>query len=769
MERPIAEAGPSALTEQLHEHEESERGDSLEPPSKDKPRISRSFIGVLSCVLSTQRRRKARCDLGDVNAPKKPPCTRCRREGVECEFLPSRRGGRRPANKGKRKLDPSLVPPGGSHYYTPSELNQEDGVMQLDPGANKAAKAASDGTQAVLDPETARAREGKLPSLMGHIGFTGVEGESSLDALAEHGVIPPSGLGLEGVQPANSAHILPPLSTQEIFSHTTWQSGGSSDGASHRSTPTPGATGVSPSAHPKLPRIAEEGRRRPTLPLSSERLVGASLRTPADAVQFLAESPGSPKGKERDLPMSQPQIPRLEDFPLVANGVMTGEQLCMLISGYFSRNHFIYPVCANNHVPRTPEAVARFASEEVHLATVFCVVASRQHGDLGLHDKIWEYCQTLINAINTGKMAGVGAVEALLLLSEFLPRIPDTPPALLDGEENRLSWMLVGSACRLASSLGLDRKRPMPASTAGEEIIPPAQRVVREREWIAWTYCYMFDCQLSIRTGNAPWFKGFSWDLKVPPLITMAYVPQEAITRLLRLEIFVLAKSSTDDRHPGVRFAVLLKNLLRAFDNQGGHGGGDYSVSQTRATTPVLQQQQRRSPTKTMTNLLFEETPLGPSVLRQNTSEEDQDTVEPAPPPPFSAAGSPFINNDQVQQQQQQPFFVLNDVSSSQQLPPLLDGFGFGLAHPPAQAPLLVELDQLDLRVDFGGDVNWVPPDPSYSSAGHGEGQDDDPFSTLLDNQGIQFWDAFEPMEGEWDWMAVLRDQAVRRNCGSRF
>ncbi len=35
------------------------------------------------------RLRKAKCDLGDVNAPSEPPCSRCRREQRSCVFLPS--------------------------------------------------------------------------------------------------------------------------------------------------------------------------------------------------------------------------------------------------------------------------------------------------------------------------------------------------------------------------------------------------------------------------------------------------------------------------------------------------------------------------------------------------------------------------------------------------------------------------------------------------------------------------------------------------------
>lgn len=53
--------------------------------------------------------------------------------------------------------------------------------------------------------------------------------------------------------------------------------------------------------------------------------------------------------------------------------------------------------------------------------------------------------QTLINNIILGKNVGVGAVEALLLLSEYLPRQTDVVASKLNAEENRMSWMLVGT------------------------------------------------------------------------------------------------------------------------------------------------------------------------------------------------------------------------------------------------------------------------------------------------------------------------------------
>jgi hypothetical protein len=66
------------------------------------------------------RARKAKCDLGDIDAPTSPPCSRCRRESRECVFAPSRRGG----NNARRKKDESEDMPGSSGARLGAPLNE---------------------------------------------------------------------------------------------------------------------------------------------------------------------------------------------------------------------------------------------------------------------------------------------------------------------------------------------------------------------------------------------------------------------------------------------------------------------------------------------------------------------------------------------------------------------------------------------------------------------------------------------------------------------
>lgn len=67
---------------------------------------------------------------------------------------------------------------------------------------------------------------------------------------------------------------------------------------------------------------------------------------------------------------------------------------------------------------------------------------------------------TLVGALVTGANAGVEAVEALLLLSEWLSHWCASTTVIGRGEENRSVWMYVGTAVRLGYLLDLDRITP---------------------------------------------------------------------------------------------------------------------------------------------------------------------------------------------------------------------------------------------------------------------------------------------------------------------
>ncbi len=79
-------------------------------PSNTRMPVRRAYKACLWC-----RSRKCKCDLGDLDSPSEPPCSRCRREGRECLFVESRRGQRSksaalvPTSERADKLDPPSV------------------------------------------------------------------------------------------------------------------------------------------------------------------------------------------------------------------------------------------------------------------------------------------------------------------------------------------------------------------------------------------------------------------------------------------------------------------------------------------------------------------------------------------------------------------------------------------------------------------------------------------------------------------------------------
>lgn len=65
--------------------------------------------------------------------------------------------------------------------------------------------------------------------------------------------------------------------------------------------------------------------------------------------------------------------------------------------------------------------------------------------------------QQLVLSLVTGGDADVEAVEALLLLAEWVYHRPPSKTKVGRGEEDKVAWMYVGTALRLGYFLDLDR------------------------------------------------------------------------------------------------------------------------------------------------------------------------------------------------------------------------------------------------------------------------------------------------------------------------
>ncbi|KAI5478716.1 DUF250 domain contaning protein [Pseudohyphozyma bogoriensis] len=412
-------------------------------------------IYYVSCANC--RKRKARCDLGDLDAPHEPPCTRCRREGAECTFLPSRRGGQRPFNAGKRKRDPNLpAPPGSSRYYAPV----------VDESEQQAARMGSDGVAAdvsvdfgalgadISGTNTESSREGSVgPVVESAMGLIGSLTTNDDNRAPDQHIPPPFRQGEFGRNAnvsSSSMNILPPpISTNDIFQHTRSGGGGGGGGVNISGARSSRSESTASPGH-SLERgasVSDPGGKRRRVdadPMAATTLTTAIIRNPVDALELLS------------------QAATREDAEMEMGTVEQGGAAL-----------------------KVPSPVANPGGQ---------AVAAPRLEDFPL---------TLIHGINMGKMAPVGAVEALLMLSEYLPRLPSTPPSQLNAEENRLSWMLVGSAVRLACTLGIDQ-------VLNDKASPSKSEEVLNREKTAWTSDLLVR---TYRTGKAFWLRGHSFSV----------------------------------------------------------------------------------------------------------------------------------------------------------------------------------------------------------------------------------------------------------------
>lgn len=127
--------------------------------------------------------------------------------------------------------------------------------------------------------------------------------------------------------------------------------------------------------------------------------------------------------------------------------------------------------------------------------------------------------QQLILALTNGARADVEAVEALLILAEWMPHSIASPLSVGRGEEDRTVWMYVGLAVRLGYYLDLDQT----ASSQHMDMYHQDQSFARRR--LAWTgklipttqpsyrnitgsrfvACYMSDRNICVRLGRGFW------------------------------------------------------------------------------------------------------------------------------------------------------------------------------------------------------------------------------------------------------------------------
>ncbi|GFZ50946.1 hypothetical protein JCM24511_08704 [Saitozyma sp. JCM 24511] len=469
---------------------------SSSPPNKPD-RVKRGYRACLHC-----RSRKAKCDLGDIDAPSSPPCSRCRRESRQCVFAPSRRGG----NNVKRK----------------KEEIEEDSDMKPPSAALEMAH-----------------HSGPYPTL-----YSGPL-RSSLD----YDSFPPYNSNLNNILRSPQTNPYPHLAEVSPVGHADPPSAG------------PSHTDSTPRLHMPHPpsRTPSPKRRRlhlnpPLHAADPSSIVVADMQNESDALHILALASGQARDDsqrssaqrsrseskvadtKRGLQRSDRKPKDLGEFALIKLGIVSVGQVMALAEKFFRFHHHLFPMVPSAIIPRTQEQLGVFAGNERYLLAAIIIIASRHDPGVGMrsvHDRSWAVMRGWISDIQClGAPPTIGLVEALLLLAENLPRDPARTGSLDDdpdeihaigfgeevhGAENRQAWMLIGMAIRSSYGLGIDK--------LATKMFPDTERTLElERARLAWTYCYLFDRHVSLRLGKAFWsrgpsicFQGFSASAQTGP------------------------------------------------------------------------------------------------------------------------------------------------------------------------------------------------------------------------------------------------------------
>lgn len=137
----------------------------------------------------------------------------------------------------------------------------------------------------------------------------------------------------------------------------------------------------------------------------------------------------------------------------------------------------------------SPRNIEQTAAEEPFLLSAILMIATKDRADLEAeHRCVWSHLQGMLLAVALGSGATkcIGAIEALLLLAEWVPHARFQGP--IDGgrrgrrseDEDSAAWTLVGLAVRQGYLLHLDRY----AFRGGEQGDPKSSA---ERNRLTWT------------------------------------------------------------------------------------------------------------------------------------------------------------------------------------------------------------------------------------------------------------------------------------------
>lgn len=256
-----------------------------------------------------------------------------------------------------------------------------------------------------------------------------------------------------------------------------------------------------------------------------ESVASTDLQNPADALEFLAHVAERDSGTNQLPPMHSsvygrtPQhIPATNrkmretprsidrtmgtnavDFPPLVRGELSLDTIRTLLMRYEDKYHPFFPLA--NPLAFEMSNLPTIAAKEPHQLAAILTVASKDDKDWWqVHEICSTHMQLLVGELVYSGRGTVEAVEAMLILAEWVPRRPHATSTVGRGEEDEAAWMYVGTAIRLGYLLGIDR--------SGFRAESEAQSADLNRKRLAWAACYMSDRQVSVRIGKAFWSRG---------------------------------------------------------------------------------------------------------------------------------------------------------------------------------------------------------------------------------------------------------------------
>ncbi|CDK27289.1 unnamed protein product [Kuraishia capsulata CBS 1993] len=416
---------------------------------EDSSGFKRNYMACLNCRL-----RKTKCDLGDMNNPHDPPCARCRRERKECVFAAAKRG---------RVL--SISPSATTNY--------------------KVARAsASVGPQPGINTPSQGLMAGPLGTYARRIedsGFATSQTRSTMEDLPKT-ISPSDNTNRQSDEsphphPSSWEHTGTSRNTMVYLAHVAgdiakaddrdridarskmavFETASSSDGAES------GARSHSlsdPAQEQLMPQIGSRYRMPPMRSIDSVRPTPTSGLS---EIEYIGR-----------------------------DSILSEEEARRLVALFFSTMHPFFPF-----IPKQLHDADVLAAYPMLLCVILTISAryhpfysddsrgSKHPLHVEVHERLWVYCQRLISQTVWAEAStrSVGTVFAFLLFTEWNPRAihwrwndyanmpeddlkPPNGSGMPEGDtsgmaglgamrrSDRMAWMLIGSAVRLAQDMG---------------------------------------------------------------------------------------------------------------------------------------------------------------------------------------------------------------------------------------------------------------------------------------------------------------------------